>query len=307
MSVKINKNLMSINHTASKRGKGSIKYIVIHYVGALGDAKANTDYYKSTNVGASADFWVGFNGDIWQGNDYYNYYSWHCGGGLQGSGGASCYGKCTNSNSVGIEMCVKKRSTSTMNATDRDWYFTDATVTSAAKLTAQLMKELDIDIDHVIRHYDVNGKICPNPFVYNNGNITWSEFKSMVKKYRNGETRKKNSNGTYTVKKGDTLTAIANDFGCTVSELKKWNDLKNDTIKKGQKLKFWYWKGKVVCKKTAPVRSGPRNTYKRVAKVKNGTVLEVLGSKKNALGKKWYKVRYNNEDRWMYKKWIQRV
>ena len=73
IKVTINKNLMQRNHTALKRAKGDIKYIVIHYVGSLGDAKANTDYYKSTDVGASADFWVGHSGDIWQGNDYYNY------------------------------------------------------------------------------------------------------------------------------------------------------------------------------------------------------------------------------------------
>lgn len=121
------------------------------------------------------------------------------------------------------------------------------------------------------------------------------------------EERKKNKDGSYTVKKGDTLSEIAADFNCTVAELKKWNDLKSDAIKKGQRLKFWYWKGKVTCKTTAPVRTGPRNTYKRVAKVKNGTVLEVLGSKKNVLGKKWYKVRHDGEGRWVYKKWIKRV
>ena len=132
MELNINKNLMSINHTAKKRSNSDIQFIVIHYVGALGDAKANTDYYKSTYVGASADFWVGFDGQIWQGNDYRNYYSWHCGGGLQGSGGASFYKVCMNCNSVGIEMCVKKKSTRTMDATDKDWYFTDETVEAAA-------------------------------------------------------------------------------------------------------------------------------------------------------------------------------
>lgn len=175
----INKNLMQRNHTAMKRGKGDIKYIVIHYVGALGSARANTDYYKSTDVGASADFWVGHSGDIWQGNDYYNYYSWHCGGGLQGPGGAEFFGKCTNKNSIGIEMCVKKRSTRTMNATDRDWYFEGVTVRAAADLVGALMVELGIDLDHVIRHYDVNGKICPNPFVYNTGAYSWEDFKKM--------------------------------------------------------------------------------------------------------------------------------
>ena len=178
--MKINKNLMSLNHTALRRTKADIKYIVVHYVGALGDAKANTDYYKSQYVGASADFWVGHDGQIWQGNDYYNYYSWHCGGGMQGVSGGAFYKVCTNANSIGIEMCVKKRSTKTMNATDQDWYFEDATVFSAALLVRQLMQELDIDIHHVIRHYDVNGKLCPNPFVYNNGKFTWDQFKKLV-------------------------------------------------------------------------------------------------------------------------------
>ncbi|MEI3172719.1 MAG: glucosaminidase domain-containing protein [Lachnospiraceae bacterium] len=188
MELTINKNLMSINHTAKKRSNSDIQFIVIHYVGALGDAKANTDYYKSTYVGASADFWVGFDGQIWQGNDYRNYYSWHCGGGLQGSGGASFYKVCMNSNSVGIEMCVKKKSTRTMDATDKDWYFTDETVEAAAELAAQLMQELDVPIEHVIRHYDVTGKICPNPFVYNTGKVSWEQFKQKIAAYANTST-----------------------------------------------------------------------------------------------------------------------
>lgn len=186
--MNINTNLMSINHTALKRSKKDIKYIVVHYVGALGDAKANTDYYKGQYVGASADFWVGFKGDIWQGNDYWNYYSWAIGGGLQGSGSHPFYQVALNSNSISVEMCVRKRSTNTMNATDRDWYFEDATVESAAELVAFLMKDTDVDIDHVIRHFDVNSKICPNPFVYDNGKTTWSGFKQKVMNYYNGNS-----------------------------------------------------------------------------------------------------------------------
>lgn len=176
--MKINKNLMSRNHTQMKRTAKDIGYIVIHYVGALGDAKANTDYYKSTDVGASADFWVGHNGEIWQGNDYYNYYSWHCGGGRQSSEGGAFYEKCRNYNSVGIEMCVRKKNTRTMNATDTDWYFTDETVNATVELVQHLMKELNIGIDHVIRHFDVNGKYCPNPYVVHPG--AWENFKKRL-------------------------------------------------------------------------------------------------------------------------------
>ena len=42
---------------------------------------------------------------------------------------------------------------------------------------------------------------------------------------------------TYTVKAGDTLSGIAEKFGVTVARLKEWNNLKNNNIKAGQKLK----------------------------------------------------------------------
>lgn len=201
--MNINKNLMHVNITPCKRDKSDIDFIVIHYVGALGDAKANTDYYGSTYVGASADFWVGFKGDIWQGNDYYNAYSWHCGGGYQSNwtkdGAGEFYGICKNSNSIGIEMCVRKKNTATMNATDTDWYFEDATVKATAELTAHLMKELDIGIDHVIRHYSVNKKICPNPFVIDYQK--WLDFKNLVMKYYDGSSYEEETEVLYRVRK----------------------------------------------------------------------------------------------------------
>ena len=176
----INKNLMNRNHTNMKRTNAQIQWIVLHYVGALGDAYDNTEYYGNNDVGASADFFVGHKGDVWQANDYRNYYSWHCGGSYQScwteNDGGKYYGVCTNQNSIGIEMCVRKRSTATMNATDRDWYFEDATVNSALQLVAYLMKELNVDINHVITHYMVNRKICPNPWVMDNSK--WVKFKA---------------------------------------------------------------------------------------------------------------------------------
>jgi peptidoglycan hydrolase-like protein with peptidoglycan-binding domain len=51
------------------------------------------------------------------------------------------------------------------------------------------MKEYDIDIDHVIRHYDVTGKCCPNPYVLDNKrktSWTWEQFKERVKQLYTG-------------------------------------------------------------------------------------------------------------------------
>lgn len=178
--MEIKKNLIKRNHTAKKRTKRNIKFIVVHYVGALGDAYDNTEYYKNNALRASADFFVGHHGDIWQANDYYNFYSWHCGGDRQSNEGGKFFRICTNENSVGIEMCVKKKNTNSLNARDNDWYFTKETVQAAAWLVSHLMEELDVDISHVIRHYDVNGKFCPNPYVDSIHPGEWEKFKALI-------------------------------------------------------------------------------------------------------------------------------
>ena len=44
------------------------------------------------------------------------------------------------------------------------------------------------------------------------------------------DKRTKNSDGTYTVKSGDTLSSIAAEFGVTVDELVKWNNISNPNM-----------------------------------------------------------------------------
>ena len=43
---------------------------------------------------------------------------------------------------------------------------------------------------------------------------------------------------TYTVKSGDNLSMIAQKYGVSVSDIKKWNNLKSTKIYVGQKLKI---------------------------------------------------------------------
>ena len=122
-----------------------IKYIVIHYVGATGGAEANCRYYASKYIGASAHYYVGFNGEIWQSVEDGDI-AWHC--------GAKSYRhpECRNSNSVGIEMCVRNKGSQT--AESRDWYFEEATVQTAIELTRELMEKYGVPADHVIRVQD---------------------------------------------------------------------------------------------------------------------------------------------------------
>lgn len=150
-----------------------IKYIVIHYVGALGGAKDNCTYYANGYRGASAHYYVGFNGEIWRSVRDQDI-AWAVGG------MGYIHPECRNSNSLSIEMCVRKKSTASTSSYDKDWYFEDITVANTIKLTKYLMEKYNIDANHVIRHYDVNHKICPNPYVYNYTKHTWSAFKSAL-------------------------------------------------------------------------------------------------------------------------------
>ena len=59
--MQINKLLTPYNFTDAN-DTGRIKYIVIHYVGALGGAKANCQYYARQYIGASAHSTLDFPG-----------------------------------------------------------------------------------------------------------------------------------------------------------------------------------------------------------------------------------------------------
>lgn len=187
----INKLLTKVNFTKSSSRK--IEYIVIHYVGATGTAKNNCLYFEKFYRGASAHYFVGHSGDIWQCVEDSNV-AWHC--------GASNYKHkyCRNSNSIGIEMCCRLNGNT--------WYFEDATVKATVELTKELMKKYNIPKERVIRHYDVTGKQCPMPYVKDNTKHTWAAFinslSTTVKKsntviaqevinglWGNGEDRKK--------------------------------------------------------------------------------------------------------------------
>lgn len=168
---------MQINKLISKYNfkKGSanrIQYIVIHYCGSVGTAMGNAKYFAEGDRGASAHYFVGHDGDIWQSVEEENI-AWHC--------GAKEYKheKCRNANSIGVELCTKTTG-STSNA-DENWYFEDATVAAAVELTKELMAKYNIPADRVLRHYDVTGKICPAPYVFNNGKHTWEQFQAAIR------------------------------------------------------------------------------------------------------------------------------
>ena len=159
-------------YNVSKRND-PIMYIVIHYTGAEGTAKNNIDYFNGGNRNASADFFVGHSGEIWQFTpDVRSYYAWHCGGGRQSSYGGTFFGKCKNANSIGIELCTHK--------VNGAWTFTAETVAAAKQLVKYLMAEYGVKPANVIRHYDVTGKACPNVSGWLEPSGQWNAFKASI-------------------------------------------------------------------------------------------------------------------------------
>ena len=138
--------------------KEKARYIVIHATGNPkkgADAEAHFNYWNGSNVGQSADFVVD-DKQVLQINDYNKYYTWHCGD------GKGKYG-ITNSNSIGIEICI-----------NQDGNF-DKAVENAVKLVRDLKKETGIT--NVVRHYDASRKNCPAEFSANN----WAKWHSFLK------------------------------------------------------------------------------------------------------------------------------
>ena len=149
-----------------------VRYIVLHYTANNGDtARNNCDYYHRVGgLQASAHYFCDEHGamqSVREGDT-----AWHCGA------RAYWHPECRNGNSIGIEMCSRKRA-------DGSYYILPETVANAAALAKDIMQRYGIDTEHVVRHYDVTGKRCPMPWV--DDPAQWTEFKEILKQNDNDE------------------------------------------------------------------------------------------------------------------------
>lgn len=153
-----------------KRNIADIKYIVIHYTANDGDTdEGNGNYFANNIVGASAHYFVDDDSITRSVPD--DYIAWAVGGSkYKYKKGGTFYGKCTNANSISIELCDTKK--------NGVYDFTEATMKNAADLVKLLMKKYTVPVERVVRHYDVTGKVCPKPFV--DDEKAWKEFKERL-------------------------------------------------------------------------------------------------------------------------------
>lgn len=152
MGYVLKTDLAHRSNYGSWRDISYLNWIVIHYTANDGDTDENNgNYFNGANRNASAHFFV--DDDSVTQSVPLEYSAWHCGGGLQGSGGHTYHKICTNSNSIGIEICDDVK--------NGVIYPSAKTIENVIALTKDLMKRFNIPASHVIRHYDVTGKICP--------------------------------------------------------------------------------------------------------------------------------------------------
>lgn len=159
--MEIKDKLLTINpYSRSGEKQGKIEYIVVHWVGNAGSsAIANRNYFENLKTthktSASSHYIVGLEGEIIRcipdEEVAFHSGSWSM-----------------NRKSIGIENCHP------------DWNgkFNDKTYSSLVELCADLCKKYGIEVNKIIRHYDVTGKNCPKYYVENPED--WARFKQDV-------------------------------------------------------------------------------------------------------------------------------
>lgn len=164
-----------------------IDFIVMHYSAGVKSKAGIADNviagYSLTNSNVSSDYVIDDETVIQYNDDIKNKYTWHCGGKHYGTKGGRFYNICTNKNSIGIEICSVNTTGKITYPNDKAYSFTEDCVDLAVRLVKDLMKEYNIPADHVIRHYDVNGKLCPGIIGWNKesgSEEAWENFKKRI-------------------------------------------------------------------------------------------------------------------------------
>lgn len=168
MALKFKKKFAHKSNYGGKRSTKDIEYISVHYTGNNGDtALNNCKYFQGKNRHASANYFVDGGKYIYK-SVKVNRIAWAVGGCYSTAGAAgNYYKKCTNANSLSVEMC---NSAGKVSEKVRE---------QTIELVKFLMKKYGVPASRVIRHWDVNGKVCPAPWV-GADNKEWNSFKKAI-------------------------------------------------------------------------------------------------------------------------------
>lgn len=167
-SLKTNKNFYP--------NSNEVKYIVVHYTGYFAPIKnfaLNQKNNDLSNAGSAHEF---VNDSEWYLSIDHCHGAWAVG---DNQGYGVYPNGITNYNSLNIEMCCCDES---LNVSEK-------TKKNTAEIVAYYMKQYNVPIERVVRHYDATYKQCPldmapnNPYV--KGEENWKQFKKWVLEYFN--------------------------------------------------------------------------------------------------------------------------
>ncbi|MET1134754.1 N-acetylmuramoyl-L-alanine amidase [Bacillus subtilis] len=229
MAISVRKNLVASSKYSVKCPYSmDAKYITFHNTANDASADAEIRYMIGNNNEVSYHFAVD-DKEVVQGIPT-DRNAWHTGDGNGADSG--------NRTSIGVEVCYSKSGGARYKAAEK----------LAIKFIAQLLKERGWGVDRVRKHQDWSGKYCPHRVLAED---RWEEVKAGIaaelkalggKSTSSSSTMKsapKASGSTYTVKKGDTLSEIAEKTGVSVAKLQAYNGIKNaNKITVGQVLKL---------------------------------------------------------------------
>ncbi|MCY8472463.1 N-acetylmuramoyl-L-alanine amidase [Bacillus halotolerans] len=226
MAISVRKNLVaSSKYTVKCPYSMTAKYITFHNTANDASADAEIRYMIGNTSSTSYHFAVD-DKEVVQGIPT-DRNAFHCGDGSSMNSG--------NRTSIGVEVCYSKSGGAKYKAAEK----------LAIKFIAQLLKERGWGVDRVRKHQDWSGKYCPHRVLAEG---RWEKVKAAIAaelKALGGKSSKpaasapKTPGSTYTVKKGDTLSEIAEKTGVSMAKLQSYNGIKNaNKISVGQVLKL---------------------------------------------------------------------
>lgn len=229
----------STHNTTEAKGR-KIKYIVIHYTAGVssrsGSAANTAKYFATTDRDASADFVVDDATMVQYNPDIKNRYCWAVGGAKYNTKGGRLYDVAKNTNCISIEICSTNSTGKMQSANSPTYSFTGAALKNALELTKYLMAEYGVDADHVIRHYDVNGKLCPGIIGWNaesGSESKWAAFKAQL----TGGAKPSEGNLAY-VGKGIGEGLCLDPEGMAVRDASNTKGARIGTVRKGEKVEL---------------------------------------------------------------------
>ena len=291
---------------------GPVTKITIHHMAVVnGDPVAVAKALANPNRHASATYCIGSDGKIVCGLDESI---------APGTSGPGIPGKNNDLQAVTMEIANSKGAP--------NWEISDTAMAAVIQLCVDICKRNNIkklnytgDANgNLTYHQMFNATACPGPYLISKMNYIADSVNALLDDQElpvsKPETEVVSTTETikYTVKKGDTLSGIAEKYNTTYQAIAKENNIKNPNyIKPGQVLNITVTNKKEnpVSKENNPiktatttaslnVRKGPSTNYGVIGVLPKGTPVDIYETKGQ-----WAKISYGAGFGWSNTNWLK--